>query len=457
MKYFKVLIILIVFLFLTSCSKKPFEVTYMDGKEVLYIYKVDDQNRATEKVLDDQDGYYFWGWYKNLSDEFSFDFNSEITEDITLFAKWEPKEFTITFIDNDNRILKKDILKTNVTISPPASPTTKKIGNEVYTFTGWDQEFDKASSDLVIKAVYVVTIEFEVTFYDLNGIAIKKNIVNENHKAQAIEYQIDNTLRYDYDFIGWTTDKLNKIIFDFNDIIISDLHLYPVYTRISKTIDYNNMTVSFLGDSITTFYSPTSQVNSYYSGTNQFYYPLYSSTVKSVTDTWWFKFADMANLKLGVNNSWSGSSLYNNGSQTNSGAMNSHRINTLNENGNPDIIVIFIGTNDNVNGHSPIIFRQSLRTLYSRINTTYPNAFVFTMNLGYSAFTGYSYTESMRLIYNQIISEETIIFDQYLIDLASIQTASTFQTMLGDSLHPNANGMNEYARLAFETLKESFK
>ena len=40
--------------------------------------------------------------------------------------------------------------------------------------------------------------------------------------------------------------------------------------------------ISFLGDSITTFYSSSSPVNSLYSGENQYYYPIYSGDVKTV-------------------------------------------------------------------------------------------------------------------------------------------------------------------------------
>ena len=47
--------------------------------------------------------------------------------------------------------------------------------------------------------------------------------------------------------------------------------------------------ISILGDSLSTFYSEDAALTSYYHGDNEFYYPRYSQTIKTVEKTWWFQ------------------------------------------------------------------------------------------------------------------------------------------------------------------------
>ena len=83
-------------------------------------------------------------------------------------------------------------------------------------------------------------------------------------------------------------------------------------------------------------------VNSLYGGHNQFYYPIYSATVKNVEQTWWHQTYTKLGLKLGVNNSWSGSAAYG---HSESAGMSDARLKTLDDNGTPNIVVIFLGKN----------------------------------------------------------------------------------------------------------------
>ena len=63
--------------------------------------------------------------------------------------------------------------------------------------------------------------------------------------------------------------------------------------------------ISILGDSLSTFYSTESLINSYYHGDNEFYYPRYSQTIKKVEQTWWHQVINNNNFELLVNNSYS--------------------------------------------------------------------------------------------------------------------------------------------------------
>ena len=151
---------------------------------------------------------------------------------------------------------------------------------------------------------------------------------------------------------------------------------------------------------------------------------------------------------LGINNSLSGSSI-------NSSDIPS-RISTLGKNGKPDIIIIFLGTNDNVNGyHSQ--FESAYRVAIDNITRLYPDAYIFACKLGYSKFNKYYYTEEMRLNYNSIIDKLALEYDMGVVELDKYQTLESYSYLLGDTLHPNANGMEEYCTAVIEAFKKYFK
>lgn len=58
-----------------------------------------------EPTIPTKEGYIFNGWYEDEDKTVAFDFNKEITEDITLYAKWT-KEYK--FIKGDNQELTID-------------------------------------------------------------------------------------------------------------------------------------------------------------------------------------------------------------------------------------------------------------------------------------------------------------------------------------------------------------
>lgn len=62
------------------------------------------------------------------------------------------KTFTVTFKDFDGTVLDTQKVKKGKGASAPADPT-----RENFTFAGWDQSFDKITSDLVVTATYTTT------------------------------------------------------------------------------------------------------------------------------------------------------------------------------------------------------------------------------------------------------------------------------------------------------------
>ena len=80
-----------------------------------------------------KDGFSFAGWYSDsaLTNLWNFT-TSKVTSDITLYAKWVPIEWTITFDTNGGSAIEKQKVNMYDFISEPSTPI--KNG---YTFAGW--------------------------------------------------------------------------------------------------------------------------------------------------------------------------------------------------------------------------------------------------------------------------------------------------------------------------------
>ena len=213
--------------------------------------------------------------------------------------------------------------------------------------------------------------------------------------------------------------------------------------------------ISILGDSLSTFYSEDAVLTSYYHGDNEFYYPRYSQTIKTVEKTWWFQVIENNEYNLFVNNSLSGSSAYG---SSNKAGMNDERINSLFEKGNPDIVFVYLGTNDIVNGHTTEQFEEALKKIIDTIMTKSPETYIYLFTLGYSNYHNnvenhYFYNEESRLSYNNLIIN---LCDQYKLGIIRMDQAVTkdnYEKFLGDNLHYNIEGAKLINELVCKELK----
>ena len=114
--------------------------------------------KATKPKTDPtKDGFNFKGWYKEGSTT-SFDFNTAITENITLKAIWEAKEFTVTFNTDGGSAVSAQKVKYNGTANEPEDPT--RTG---YNFLGWYEGKTKFEFDTKITADKILTAKWEKT------------------------------------------------------------------------------------------------------------------------------------------------------------------------------------------------------------------------------------------------------------------------------------------------------
>ena len=179
-------------------------------------------------------GYTFDGWYLD-NDIFLQPFTSTtiISSDITLYAKWNINQYTITFnTDGGNSILPitQDF---NTAITAPVDPI--KTG---YTFIGWNQDIptQMPAKNNIITALWEIN-QYTITFNTDGGNNIPAMTQDFN---TAITAPVD-PIKTGYTFIGWNQDIPSQMPAE--DITITalwEINQYTILTYVENGITYIN-------------------------------------------------------------------------------------------------------------------------------------------------------------------------------------------------------------------------
>ncbi len=242
--------------------------------------------------------------------------------------------------------------------------------------------------------------------------------------------------------------------------------------------------LSILGDSISTYtgWSNSTAVNNTL-GQNAVWYNS-PSRLSSVDDTWWKQTADLLGMEILVNNAWSGSSVTNvraahgissYGWNTRPGNLHD---NTLSDNPggeriDPDIIVIYMGTNDLMDGVScggvpddafftrieadgfvpseKTNFEEACALMVYKVCRNYPDADVFLFN-NPTMRTG---NAASREAYNAVFDAVAARYGCTVVDLYS-SPISNHSVYTQDGIHPNEAGMDVMTEVFTNALIEHY-
>lgn len=148
--------------------------------------------------------------------------DSKVKNGDTVYVKWTINKYTVTFMDGEKVLRAYTNVPHGDTVTAPEVP--KKDGK---TFSKWDKDFSKVTSDLTINAVYDVNT-FKVTFKDGEKVL----------ETQTVEYEAaataPDTARLSppegMHFAKWDKD-FSKVT---EDIEVSAVYELNVYTVIFK-------------------------------------------------------------------------------------------------------------------------------------------------------------------------------------------------------------------------------
>ena len=198
------------------------------------------------------EGYTFDGFYANEELTTPFDFSKAITEDTTIYLKWNINSYTVTFDPDGGSIVSG---KNQVTVkynSLIEAPVCSKVGAE---FAGWyidpdrtvlfDFANDKVKGNMTLYAKWannLLTVKFD------SGCDIKIDDRKINYNA-TLGVNFPSVDREGYKLIGWYKEESfkNKVTDAtiFNDSNFENLStekvttLYAKWSPITYTVSYN--------------------------------------------------------------------------------------------------------------------------------------------------------------------------------------------------------------------------
>ena len=197
-----------------------------EGGKVTYVvnFNTDGGNSVSNQIINKdgtitkpqdpvRDGYKFLGWYSN---NVLFDFNTPVTKNLELVAKWEKVK------DNSTTGTTTTTKKNDTTSSTTKKTTTKKNDTTNTTTT-------KKTTTTTTEAK-----KYTVTFDSNGGSKVSSKEVTSGSKVS----KPSNPTRTGYKFSGWT---LNNKAYDFNSKVTSNITLVAKWTAKTYTVKVSSV------------------------------------------------------------------------------------------------------------------------------------------------------------------------------------------------------------------------
>lgn len=193
--------------------------------------------KATEPNNVKKEGYLLDGWYLNNK---KYDFNTVVTGNITLTAKWSEdpnvKRYEVKFNSDGGSSVSSQRIIENKTATQPKNPT--KSG---YVFEGWylnNSKYNfssKITSNITLVAKWRELQKFTVSFDTDGGSSVASQTITEGSKAS----KPSNPTKSGYTFKEW---QLNNSSYNFNNAVNSNITLKAIWTKdpVKYTVSFNS-------------------------------------------------------------------------------------------------------------------------------------------------------------------------------------------------------------------------
>ena len=173
-----------------------------DGEPEPEAQKIEKGTKAEEPAEPEKEGYTFAGWFAEGA-ETAFDFETEITEDTELTAKWTAKKFWITFVNDDEKQTELYSYEAEYDTMPEYGGETPEKDDEEYTYTfaGWTPVLEKVTDEATYKAVYTRTADTYTLTWDVDGYTVD---VKYDFGAEITEPSTPT--KNGFTFAGWNPE-----------------------------------------------------------------------------------------------------------------------------------------------------------------------------------------------------------------------------------------------------------
>lgn len=206
------------------------------GSEVKPFYVMPGSTISIPQVS--KEGYTLDGWYTSVNDGMTLDerwsfTNNTVNNEITLYAKWNINQYTITFDSNGG---------------VPLEPITYDFASEIhinnptrtgYSFIGWSSEVPSTmpSKNVLLTALWEIN-QYTITFDSDGGSPVESIIQDFNTEVSAPKMPTKDG----YTFVGWRFPfpPGEFIIYEFGIMPGYDFTLYAIWEEVPNTPSPSN-------------------------------------------------------------------------------------------------------------------------------------------------------------------------------------------------------------------------
>ena len=228
-------------------SIKTFTVTFKtNGGSSISTQTIDYGKRVTIPNDPNKIGYTFSGWYSDEGLTTIFDFNTLVTSDLFIYAKWEKNRYTIKFNANNGT---EDYTEQEVLHDTATALNQNTFTKEGYDFSGWNTKADgtgssysdletvSLSGNLELYAIWSEKFDFVINKYGvddtndyINKIGVgtsvedfKNNIeINSDYRVK-VDYKTVNSKNVLYTGGKTTIYKNNKVYAEYTNVVTGDI------------------------------------------------------------------------------------------------------------------------------------------------------------------------------------------------------------------------------------------
>lgn len=218
-----------------------------NGGSVIEDQLISEGNTASRPQNPSKSGFGFAGWFSDEGLTMGYNFDSPVTQNITLYAKWDTNFFTVSFNSMGGSSVESQNIAHNTTATKPNDPILEGsvfdnwyIDIELQTVHNFDTPI---TGNITLYAKWLTP--FTVTFNSNVGSEVPAQIVGEGKTASRPQ----DPTRTGFIFGNWYIDAELVTVYNFDISVTGNITLYAKWLS-PYTVSFNSNGGSFVTDQI---------------------------------------------------------------------------------------------------------------------------------------------------------------------------------------------------------------